>query len=157
MEMKILWAGAIFFGGWLWFYLFGRQLVFNFRIALPMVKKMNTAREGLVAPGAGKYTWISNLLCLLLLAVGCSVVIRFCRLYLIIFFFVGFAVAFVTYFITCKITTPSVWDLFCSGYYRFVPDDELRTAIYNKDMERIKRRLYDMDVPRDFLPKLKKK
>ena len=30
MEMKIIFAGAIFLGGWLWFYLFLRQLLFNF-------------------------------------------------------------------------------------------------------------------------------
>ena len=40
MAMKIMWAAAIFFGGWLFSYLFGRQLVFNFKSAYPMIKKM---------------------------------------------------------------------------------------------------------------------
>ena len=30
MEMKVLWAGALFIAGWLWFILFVRQFIFNF-------------------------------------------------------------------------------------------------------------------------------
>ena len=41
MAMKIMWAAAIFFGGWLFFYLFGRQLVFNLTAAYPMIKILN--------------------------------------------------------------------------------------------------------------------
>ena len=40
MAMKIIWAAVIFFGGWLFSYLFGRQLAFNFKTAYPMIKSM---------------------------------------------------------------------------------------------------------------------
>ena len=47
MEMKIMLCGAMVLGGFLWSYLFLRQLVFNFRVANPLIKKMNLLLEHL--------------------------------------------------------------------------------------------------------------
>ena len=48
-----------------------------------------------------------------------------------------------------------MFDAFCNTYYRFVPDDELRTAMYNKDPQRIKQRLYNLGLARDMVPDFK--
>ena len=64
MEMKIIFAGAIFLGGWLWFYLFLRQLLFNLCTAFPLIKAMNTAQPELIAVGAKRYTIVSLCSCL---------------------------------------------------------------------------------------------
>ena len=63
MEVKIMLVGAIFLGGWLWAYLFIRQLMFNFRVAYPLIRDMNTLREELIAVGAKRYTTISTITC----------------------------------------------------------------------------------------------
>ena len=51
MEVKIMLVGAIFLGGWLWAYLFIRQLMFNFRVAYPLIRDMNALREELILAG----------------------------------------------------------------------------------------------------------
>ena len=89
MAMKIMWAAAIFFGGWLFSYLFVRQLAFNFTTAYPMIKKMRALDKELIAPGADKYTHISVLVCILVILVVTAIVVRFCKLYLIVSFAVG--------------------------------------------------------------------
>ena len=48
-----------------------------------------------------------------------------------------------------------MFEAFCNTYYRFIPDDELRTAVFNKKPNQIKQRLYNMNLPRDFVPDFK--
>ena len=97
MEMKIIFAGAIFFGGWLWFYLFLRQLLFNFCTAFPLIKAMNAAQPDLIAIGAKRYTIVSVCSCLVVCAIIVAIVVIFCPLYLLISFFVGAAVGLLMY------------------------------------------------------------
>ena len=152
MAMKIIWAAAIFFGGWLISYLFGRQLVFNFSVAYPMIKKMRAQNPELIAPGADKYTHISVIVCTISLFIVCFLVVRFCPLYLLISFFVGFLSALVMYFPRLKISERSTFDLFCSAYSRFIPDDELRTAMYERNVKHIRSRLRDMGQDASLVP-----
>ena len=56
MEIKIMLAAAMFLGGFLWVYFLIRQLLFNLRVAYPLLKKMNALKEDLVAVGAWRYT-----------------------------------------------------------------------------------------------------
>lgn len=49
-----------------------------------------------------------------------------------------------------------MFDTFCNGYYRFVPDDELRTAMYNKKTGQMKARLKSMGIQGSFIPEFKK-
>lgn len=152
MAMKIMWAAAIFFGGWLFFYLFGRQLVFNFTAAYPTIKKMRALDKDLIAPGADKYTHISVLVCTVTIAIIAFIVIRFCPLYLKISCAVGAVSALFLYLPHSKISDRSTFDLFCSAYSRFVPDDELRTAMFNRKPKEIRGRLRDMGLATDFVP-----
>jgi len=50
----------------------------------------------------------------------------------------------------------AMFDTFCAAYYRFVPDDELRTAMYNKKPSQMKLRLHDMELSTAFIPDFKK-
>ena len=154
MAMKIMWAAAIFFGGWLFSYLFGRQLCFNFKAAYPMIKKMRGQDPELIAPGADKYTHISVIVCVLVILIICFVVVRFCKLYLIISFFVGVVSALVMYLPRMNINERGIFDLFCSAYSRFVPDDELRTAMYERKPKEIRSRLKDMGLDSSIIPTL---
>lgn len=152
MAMKIMWAAAIFFGGWLFSYLFGRQLVFNLKVAYPMIKKMRSQDADLIAPGADKYTNISVIVCIVSILIISFVVIRFCKLYLIISYLVGLISALVMYFPRLNISDRSTFDLFCSAYSRFVPDDELRTAMYERQPKDIRKRIRDMGFDSSIIP-----
>ncbi len=152
MAMKIMWAAAIFFGGWLFFYLFGRQLVFNFSAAYPTIKKMREQDKELIAPGADKYTNISVLVCVVTIVVVAAIVIRFCPLYLMISCAVGAVSALLMYLPHAKVSDRGTFDLFCSAYSRFVPDDELRTAMFNRKPKEIRKRVREMGLDPAFVP-----
>ena len=152
MAMKIMWAAAIFFGGWLFSYLFGRQLVFNFKTAYPMIKKMRSQNPDLIAPGADKYTNISVIVCVVSILIISFIVIRFCKLYLIISYFVGLLSALFMYLPRLNISDRGTFDLFCSAYSRFVPDDELRTAMYEREPKDIRKRIRDMGFDSSIIP-----
>ncbi|MBQ6403365.1 MAG: hypothetical protein IJJ43_06380 [Oscillospiraceae bacterium] len=156
MQMKILFAGAIFLGGWLYAYFFIRQILFNLQTAYPTIRKMRAADPELIGAGAMKYTLISMVVCSFFLLVFGFVVIRFCKLYLLISFFSGALIATLLLISRTRVENRAMFDAFCGTYYRFVPDDELRTAMFNKDPGKIKQRLYNMDLKRDMVPDFKK-
>ena len=154
-ELKILFTGAILFGGWLWSYLFVRQIMFNLITAFPLIKKMRSLKEDLIAVGANRYTAISTFVCCLFAGALLFVVIRFCPYYMIISFAVGAVVAAV---MLIKMVTPrnrAMFDTFCSAYCRFVPDDELRTAMYHKKTGPIRARLKAMELTDTFIPEFR--
>ena len=153
MAIKVMWVGAVLFAGWLWFYLFPRQLLFNILTAYPLIKKMKAAREDLIDIGAKRYTDVSVAVCAVISLAVAAVIIIFCPLYLIISFFAGAAVALVLYLPKLTPKNRSMFDLFCASYYRFVLDDELRTAMYNKKPSQMKLRLHAMEVSADFISK----
>ena len=78
MEIKIMLAAAVFFGGWLWSYLFIRQFLFNLVTAFPLIKKIKSLQEDLIAVGAVRYTVVSLITCGVVAAIILAVVIRFC-------------------------------------------------------------------------------
>ena len=156
MQMKIMWAAAVFFGGWLWAYFFIRQLLFNILTAYPLIRKMQKADPDLIAVGATRYTNISMVVCSFFVLLFAFVVIRFCPLYLLISFFVGGLIATLMLLSKLSPENRAMFDAFCTTYYRFVPDDELRTAMFNKKPGQIKQRLYNMNLSRDMVPDFKK-
>lgn len=156
MAMKIIWAAALAFVGWIGYYLFGRQLAFNLKTANPLIRQMNETQEDLIAPGAKRYTLISTIVMSLLCVVICVVVFLFCPLYQKICFAAGVVICAL---MLIGKTTPDnrdMFDSFCTVYYKFVPDDELRTAMYNKKPSRMKLRLHDMGLSTAFIPAFKK-
>ena len=157
MEIKIMLTGAIFLGGWLWAYLFVRQIMFNFVTALPLIKKMNSLQEEMIAVGARRYTIISVITCSVVAAAILAAVLIWCPLYLKIGFGAGALLAIVLLISRVSPENRDMFDSFCASYARFVPDDELRTAIYNKKTSQIKSRLKAMGVEGTFVPNFKEK
>ncbi len=157
MEMKVIFAGAMFLVGWLWFYLFFRQFLFNILVAFPMIKAMNKAQTDLIAIGAKRYTIVSLIACTVVCAIVAGIIIWLCPLYLIISFLVGALVGFVMYIGKLTPKNRAMFDVFCNAYYRFVPDDELRTLMYNKNPHKMKVRLHTMGVSTDWIPDFKDK
>ena len=157
MQMKILGAGALLMVGWLWFYLFVRQFLFNFLTAYPMIKRMQAAQEDLIAIGAKRYTTVSVISCAVVCAIVIAIVVAFCPWYFIACFFVGALVALFMYLPLLWPTNRDMFDAFCMKYYSFVPDDELRTAMYNRKPSQMKVRLHDMGVSDAFIPEFKNK
>lgn len=155
MEMKFLWGGALFLLGWLWSYLFIRQLMFNFLTAYPLIKKMRSLNEELIAPGAARYTTVSVIVNIIFAGLSLFLAIHFCKTYQIICFAAGAVLAFIMLIPRTRPAFPASFDIFCSGYYRFVPDDELRTAMYNKKTGQMKSRLKDMGISGTFIPDFK--
>ena len=157
MDTKIMFAAVLFLAGWLWAYLFLRQFLFNLVTAFPLINKMKALREDLIAVGAVRYTVVSMITCGLVSAIVLFIIIRFCPLYQIISFFVG---ALVALFMLLNKLSPSnrpMFDSFCTVYCRFVEDDELRTAMYNKKTGQIKSRLRAMGIEGTFVPEFKDK
>ena len=157
MQMKILGAGALLMVGWLWFYLFVRQFLFNFLTAYPMIKRMQAAQEDLIAIGAKRYTTVSVISCAVVCAIVIAIVVAFCPWYFIACFFGGALVALFMYLPLLGPRNRDMFDAFCVKYYSFVPDDELRTAMYNRKPSQMKVRLHDMGVSDAFIPEFKSK
>ena len=156
MQMKILIGGAMLMGGWLWFYMFVRQLLFNLMTAFPLIKKMQKTQTDLIAIGANRYTLVSLAVTGIVCAIVIAIIVGLCPLYMMICFFAGALVALVMYLPLLGPSNRAMFDTFCGSYYRFVPDDELRTAMYNKKPSQMKVRLHDMGLSTDFIPEFKK-
>ena len=154
--MQIMWIGVALMAGWFWFYLFGRQFLFDFIVAYPIIKKMRSTAEDLILNAANKYTTVSVVVCTVFLAISAFVVIWFLKYYYVIAFFAGALIGLLTNLGNLTVRDRNMFDTFCATYYRFVPDDELRTAMYNKKPSQMKLRLHDMELSTDFIPEFKK-
>ena len=157
MEIKIMLTGAIFLGGWLWAYLFIRQILFNFACAFPLIKRMNALQDELIAIGAKRYTVISVITCSVIAAALLAAVMIWCPLYLKIGFAAGAVLAIILLIPRVSAKNRDMFDSFCTTYYRFVPDDELRTSMYNKKTGQMKSRLKAMGIQGSFIPDFKEK
>ena len=117
---------------------------------------MRSTAEDLILYAANKYTTVSVVVCTVFMALSAFVVIRFLKYYYIIAFFAGALVGLLMNLGKLSIRDRDMFDTFCATYYRFVPDDELRTAMFNKKPSQMKLRLHDMELPIDFIPEFKK-
>ncbi len=156
MEVKIMYGAGLFFLGWLWFYLFMRQILFNVFTAFPLIRKMNALQKDLIAVGAVRYTVVSLIVCLLIAAGLLALMIWLCPVYMEISFAVGALLCLLLLIRQIGPSNRPMFDTFCTAYYRFVPDDELRTAMYNKKTGQIKIRLRAMGLEGSFVPEFKK-
>ena len=155
METKIMLCAGVFFGGWLWFYLFMRQFLFNLMTAYPMIRKMQEIDPNLIAVGAKRYTNTSIIVCTVFSAIVLFVIFRFCPHYLIISFFVGAVLCMLMLWGKLSPQNKAMFENFCAGYCRFIGDDELRTLMFNKEIKKINRRLREMGYDRSFVPEFK--
>lgn len=155
-DMTVMWAGVFALAGWFWIYLFCRQLIFNFTVAYPLIKKMQETDGDLIADSSKKYTTTSTIVMIIIMAViALAVVFFFRQAYMIISFAVGAIVCLVMLLGKIKPSDRHFFDSFCTTYYRFIPDDALRTAMYNCKPSQMKLRLHDMDLSTAFIPSFK--
>ena len=111
----IMWIAAMFLLGWLVSYFFIRQIMYNFMIAMPMIKKMNGLQDGIIAIGAKRYTTISTVICVIVTAIIVAVVIRYARLALIISFAAGAVIAIVMMFNMISLKNRAMFEKFCDA------------------------------------------
>ena len=156
MEKQIMWAALVAAGGWMWFYLFLRQLIFSIFTAMPMVKRFSSAGEELMSVNAKRYVWMTTVVWILICGGIAAAVIVFCKMYIWISFLAGGLIGLLLYVKRLTPETRSNFDSFCTTYYLFVPDDELRTAMFNNKLPQIKTRLAELGVDKDkIIPNFK--
>ena len=130
MEMKIMYGALIFVAGWFYFYICLRQLIFDFTVGYPLISKFGKAGENIFAPtGARRMNTISVFIWLIICVGLGFLVVHFAALYLTISFFVGAALGIVIYAKKLGPRTKSNFEACCRTYCRFVPDDDLRQAM----------------------------
>lgn len=151
--MSFIWLGAILFGGWLWFYLFGRQFMFNLRVAFPLIKAMNKDKT-LINVNSVRYTNISNVVCVLLLIAGLLMLIVKV-LYLKIGFFAGALICLIMIASKIKPDQQPMFNAFLASYYRFVEDDELRQAMFEKKYKKMIARVNELECDTSWIPSFK--
>lgn len=159
METKILYGGLALVGGWFWFFLFLRQFFFNIMTAYPLIRKMKKLDKDIIAIGATRYTNVSLIATGFMAALVAFLVLYFSikkgAAFVYINFSVGAVIAFAMFINKLSYRNKPMFDAFCDAYYRFVPDDELRTAIYNKKFGQVKSRLKVMGFEGTFIPEFK--
>ena len=116
---------------------------------------MNALQPELIGVGARRYTLISNLVSIFVGGAIAAAVLIFCPPYIKISFAVGAVAAFLFIFFRTKPENRESFELFTNAYYRFVPDDELRTLLYKKEYKKVRARLREMGIQGDFVPELK--
>ena len=91
MEMKFLYAGFLLLAGFLFFYICTRQLIYNFSVTLPLIKKFSPLGEEVFsAKFAKRFNGVSTFVWVLINAGIVFVIARYCPLYLQLSFIAGF-------------------------------------------------------------------
>ena len=157
MEIKILYGGIALLGGWLWFYMLLRQFLFNILTAYPVIKSMKKIDKELIAVGATRYTTVSLIVTGLVAGIIAFLVFHFGKSHIYINFTVGGVIALIMYITKLDYRNRPMFEAFCNSYYRFIPDDELRTAVYNKKFGQVKSRIKAMGFEGSFIPEFKEK
>ena len=139
MEMKIMYGALIFVAGWFYFYICIRQLIFDFTVGYTLISKFGKAGENIFAPTGARRMNTSSVVIWLIICVGLGfLVVHFAALYLTISFFVGAALGMVIYAKKLGPRTKSNFEAFCRTYCRFVPDDDLRQAMAQADLPKMR-------------------
>lgn len=151
MDKQIMWAALLFVAGWLWYYFFARQIVFNLTTVLPMINRFKKADKDLISVNANRLCIISCIVWLIICGASLALIIHFMKLYLWLSFIGGGIIGVLTYITRYGPTTKSNFSDFCATYYRFVPDDMLRTAMYNNKISEMKVRLDEMGIDKTLI------
>lgn len=156
MANNILYAALMFLCGWLWYFLVVRQFVFNFTTVKPMLKRIQKATVGkpdVISVNASRFTTLSIVVWIVISIITAGVVVYLCRnkAYLFISFFIGALIGVVTFLGQYTEYNERNFNDFCSSYYRFVYDDQLRTSMYHNKIPAIKVRLDEMGIDKTII------
>lgn len=139
MDVKIMYGALIFVAGWFYFYICLRQFIYDFTVGYPLIKKFGDAGENILAARpARSLNTISALVWFAICAGLAFVVFFFCPIYLMVSFWIGVLLGVIVYAQKLGPRFTPNFEAFCRTYYRFMPDDELRTAAYNADYPRMR-------------------
>lgn len=137
MEMKLMYAAFLLLAGFFFFYICSRQLIFNFSVTLPLIKKFAPLGEEVFsAKFAKRLNGVSTFVWLLINAGIIFVIARFCPLYLQISFIVGFVTCFLGTFRQLGINEKN-FKSFCYMYARFALNTELYSAMGEAKLKKI--------------------
>ena len=152
MEMKIMYGALIFVAGWFYFYICLRQLIFDFTVAYPLISKFGKAMNGelFAAKGANRLNTISVIIWLVICVGLGFLVVHFAALYLTICFFVGAVLGIILYIKKLGPSTKSNFEALCHTYCRFVPDDDLRQAMNQCDLPKMRAALRALNCDLKF-------
>ena len=156
MSSKILIATLLFLGGWLWYFLIMRQLVINFTTVKPMLKKFTTTEKEIISVNSLRFLYLSIFVWFIIsfgLLIGTIFLTRK-HLYLCISFIIGGVIGVITFIGRYTSSTESNFKDFCSTYYRFIYDDELRTYMYYGKINEMRKRLTEMNID-NIIPNFK--
>jgi hypothetical protein len=137
MDLKIMYAALLFVAAWFYFYICLRQLIFDFTVGYPLIKKFGDAGV-LATVGANRLNTISVVIWLFISAGMAFVVIRFCPLYLMIGFWSGAVIGLIVFINKLGPRTLSNFNAFCHTYCRFVENDDLRNAMSDTDLPKMR-------------------
>ncbi len=129
MEMKFLYAGFLLLAGFLFFYICTRQLIYNFSVTLPLIKKFSPLGEEVFsAKFAKRFNGVSTFVWVLINAGIVFVIARYCPLYLQLSFIAGFVFGLLGSFKQLGINKKNFLS-FCYMYARFSLNTELYSAM----------------------------
>lgn len=153
MEMKFLYAAFLLLAGFLFFYICGRQLIFNFSVTLPLIKKFAPLGEDVFsAKFAKRFNGVSIFVWLLINAGIIFVIIKYCPLYLQLSFLGGFVTCLAGTFKQLGINQKN-FQSFCYMYARFAPDAELYSAMGEAKTKKINQVFKSRSLaPLDLIP-----
>lgn len=145
MEMKIMYSALVFVVGWFYFYICLRQLIFDFTVGYPLIKKLGNEGENVfAAKGAHRLNTISIIIWFVICVGLGFAAFYFFAIYLKISFGLGALVGIIVYFNKLSPATRSNFDAFCRTYCRFAPDDDLRQAMSDADAKKIRTALHKL-------------
>lgn len=137
MEMKFLYAGFLLLAGFLFFYICTRQLIFNFSVTMPLIKKFSVlGEETFSTKFARRFNGVSTFVWILMNAGLIYVVARYCPLYLQLSFLAGWVFCFIGFFKQLKINKKN-FRAFCLMYSRFSLNTELYAAMNEGKVNKI--------------------
>ena len=151
MEAKIMYGALMLVVGWLYFYICLRQLIFDFTVGYPLIKRFGAAGDQIIAVKPARSLNTISVCVWFALCAGLGfLVIHFCPLWLMLPFWGGALLGVATFATRLGPGTKSNLEAWLRTYYRFMPDDELRTACYNTDLPRIRAALRALGVEADI-------
>lgn len=153
MDTKIMFGALIFVAGWFYFYICIRQLIFDFTVGYPLISKFGGAGEKVIAATPARRLNTISVVIWLGICVGLGwVVFHFClsKLWLFLPFWGGALLGLICFIGKLGPRFKPNFEAFCRTYYRFMPDDELRTAAYHTDLPRMRAALRALDVDLKF-------
>ncbi len=132
-----MYGALLFIVGWFYYYICLRQLLFDFTVGYPLIGKFGKAGV-MAATGAHRLNTISVLIWFVICVLLGFVALRFLHGYLLISFLIGVALGLVMFLNRLTARTRSNFDAFCRTYCRFVEDDDLRNAMYQADLPKMR-------------------